>query len=67
MYEPSEPLRDSTEESVQRTMMSLTINDNFIVTRGKNFTIMRYVTRTEITLYTRETRTTSIEEIMDHG
>ena len=63
MYEPFERLRNNTEESVRKTMVNFSINENFIATRWKNQMIVRYVTRTEITLHTREIRTISTEEI----
>ena len=62
-----EPLRNNTEESARKTMVNISINENFIATRWKNQMIVRYVTRTEIILHTREIRTISTEEIMDHG
>ena len=67
MYEPFERLRTSMEESVRKTMVNSSINENFIAIKGKNQMIVRYVTRMEIILHTREIRTISTEEIMDHG
>ena len=60
-------LRNSTEESVRKTMVNFSINEKFIATRWKDQMIVRYVTRMEIILHTREIRTISTEEIMDHG
>ena len=67
MYEPLEQLRNRAEESARKTMVDFSMNESFITTKWRNYLIVRYVTRTEITLYTREIRTNSIEEIMDHG
>ena len=54
-------------ESVRKTTVDFSINENFIATKWKDQMIVRYVTRTEIVLYAREIRTTKTEEIIDHG
>ena len=50
-------------ESVRKTTVDLNINENFVATKWRNHMIVRYVTRTEITLHTREIRTISTEAV----